>query len=276
MIPIGSGAETRFGSRSSVYTASDPAVAAWGAPGAGLYTIHSSLPGLPTAPVPIQHPISASFGHPFQTTSSASVFDDPLTSGTSAFTTATSVIASAYNSSPTRTDDARVIFPQWSFTQGSAALGYAYEQVNFAADYFVSFNTLGLAAVASASPYTFTVSGNTVNAASYAQIDATFTYTWQPTTGGTAAIHAGSPVALGSLQYAFSTTGLTSFSSLLVPVTGSLLATPAGDGVLEITGYAYIAGDPFSLTMHSVTTPEPTTLSLIGVTAILVFRRSRR
>lgn len=45
---------------------------------------------------------------------------------------------------------------------------------------------------------------------------------------------------------------------------GSLAATPAGDGILSLDGYMWLAGEPSDITA----TPEPSTLVLLAVSTI--------
>jgi hypothetical protein len=57
------------------------------------------------------------------------------------------------------------------------------------------------------------------------------------------------------------------------PSTGTILPTPAGDGILELNGYAYIAGDPFEM---NISVPEPTSLALIPAAGLLLLLRRQR
>ena len=64
---------------------------------------------------------------------------------------------------------------------------------------------------------------------------------------------------------------MTTFWSDVVYPTGPLLGTPTGPGVLELTGYAYVAGDPVDINIQSV--PEPSTLVLLSLAGLVVLGR---
>ncbi len=157
-----------------------------------------------------------------------------------------------------------------TLVQNLGAPGNAYEQLDFDADYGVVGGILG----ASTPNYPLHVFG-TVGAAStdYAQFDAEINYYWLPTTS-TSFSPVGTPVYLGTLEYSALQVGGGSFNGFIHP-TGSLIASPTNWGVLEITGYMYVAGDPSSITVSGVPVPEPTSLGLLGFGLAALCRRSR-
>ena len=114
------------------------------------------------------------------------------------------------------------------------------------------------------------VSGAVISPGTYAQFDGVVNYTWLPVivgvnSAGTTLTPNGPAVPLGTLTYAFLQPTGGTFAAA-VPSGGSLLATPAGDGILALDGGMWIAGDPFVL--HATTiAPEPASLSLITLAA---------
>ena len=183
----------------------------------------------------------------------------------------------------TSTTDAGVLFPGTNgiwVTQPSTATGYAYEQVEFAMDFGVG--VAGLAA-GNVGARPFLVSG-TIVPGGVAQFGAgEVNYWWQPTVINTitGVLQANGPAtSLGQLQYSF-TTGATSFATLVPSIVASrpLAATPPGQGILEITGNAFVAGDPYSISVQSV--PEPSTFvlgiaSLAGLAFVTLRKNLRR
>jgi MYXO-CTERM domain-containing protein len=202
-------------------------------------------------------------GNPFQGTPSFAGFNDgqPLAS----VATAKSVIGDVFNPSPINVADQAINIPYWNLYQAAGASLYAYEQLNFAADYQILTASPLLGGV---STVPLSIVGSVVGGGNL-QFDATMTYTWADI--NTAGI-VGSPTTLGSLTYRFTQTGGGAFSQTLLPV-GTLAPTPllSTAGILEITGYAYLAGDPFEVTV----TPEPAALSLLALGA-MTLRRTRR
>jgi len=264
IIPIDSSVQAYFGSQSSAYEASDPTGSTWTAPGYGPYTVGSPLPNLPAPPTPIVYPASAP--NSFGPTGHTSNFADPLPP--SAQTTASSTIAMFASGSPSVVSDASILIPSWNLTQGPAATGYAYEQLDFVANYGVIGGVLG----ASAPALPLSVSGNvSAGSTDYAQFDATLQYTWQPS-NNTAFSATGPAVPLGTLNYTFLQNGGGSFSTT-INASGSLLAAPTNWGLLEITGYMWLAGDPSSISINSVV-PEPSSLGLLAIGLVALGRRA--
>ncbi len=264
MVPLGSGVDARFGSQSNTYTDSDPTGLLWTAPGVGTYSPGSALPGLPGAPAPLQYPIT--FGNPFQNGGPGwtSNFVDTL-AGTTSYAAATSNIADTFNPVPTMVQDAQVTVPALRLAQGPSAPGYAFIQLNFSADYGVTNNTTGL--LGSTPNFPLTANGDIKGAGSYAQLDAQFNYSWTPV--NSSLTPTGPTISLGTLT--FQTTQTTP-GLFVFPLTssGTLSAAPTGDGILEINGYIYLAGDPSEI---GISLPEPVSLSILGLGTIVLLRR---
>jgi hypothetical protein len=203
-------------------------------------------------------------GLPFAGGGAPSSFTDPLvgTANTSAF----SIIDDFYNPTGTSTSDVNITFPVWFFGQGTTAPSYAFEQINFT-DIYQSTGPL----TASTPVFPIFVSGTvSPGGTPFVQFDASITHTWtvvnaDGTTGATS--------TLGTLNYSWQTLAGGPFGQV-VTNTGSLAATPAGGGLLELTGYAWVAGDPFEFNLQSV--PEPTTLGVMAIGALALLRRRGR
>jgi MYXO-CTERM domain-containing protein len=82
----------------------------------------------------------------------------------------------------------------------------------------------------------------------------------------------GPTVSLGTLNWTFTQVGVGVYG-LLVFNTGSLAATPAGDGIMSLTGHAWLAGDP--MTIEVSTNSEPST-GLVGMAALSLAAALRR
>jgi hypothetical protein len=260
-----SGVNAYFASQSEAYKDSDPTGATWGLAGIGPYSFGAGIPSLPATPAPS---ISPPVGNGFSGGGWTSLFNDGLS------TTAKSTIADSYLTTPTQTADAFITFPTWNVTQNAAAIGFAYEQVNFASNYLIQSNP-GLAASPSPS-LPISVSGQVISPGTYAEFNADIVYTWLPVTvsvntAGTISLTPNGPsTALGTLSYTFIQPSGGTFTAT-VPSSGSLLATPSGDGILALTGEAWIAGDPFDLTA----TPEPSAFMLMGVAGLMALKGRR-
>ena len=249
----GSGMEAMFASQSDGFTASDPIGVIWGfSAGIGPYTAGLILPSLPTPPAPS---ITPAGGNAFANGGWTSVFND--NNGSTAFTASQVTLDDSVAVIPTTTADVQILFQNWRLQQGPSALGYAYCQVNFGSNYIFSPNVPGLAAAANPA-IPLLVSGQTIGLSSYAQFEAVINYDWIPATVNSAGVvtQTGPLQSLGALSYSWSVTGPGPFN-LSLPSTGSLAATPTGDGILSLTGFAYVAGDPVDITVTSV--PEPST-----------------
>ncbi len=264
----GSGASGYFGSQGTVYMDSDPVTTFTAAAPVGPYPagVGSPLPNLPAPPVSPVYPglisgnnFTGGGGYTFN-------FVDSL-GGTTGYTAATTTIGHIFNPTGTHTSDASIDFPIWRFSQGPAAPSYAYEQIDFVSQYQVT-NTLG----ASTPGILLFISGTLSPLGTpFGQFDAAITYTWLPTNTGF--VVNGPATNLGTLYYSWQTTTPGFFITPIVS-TGSLAGTPTNLGILELTGYAYVTGDPFDITISSV--PEPATLSLLVMGGLAMLRRRRR
>ncbi|MEI8196225.1 MAG: PEP-CTERM sorting domain-containing protein [Phycisphaerae bacterium] len=259
--PVGSGVDAFFGSQGTGYMASNPSYVFTPPASGPLYVAGTPLPGVPAPPTPM---VTTAFGNPFQVISSTSFFSDglPLTTRT----VAASKIVDNYNPVGTLVQDAAIDIPFWRLHQAAGASLYAYEQLNFYADYQV-FTATPLLGSAPLIP--LFVSGSVVSGGNV-QFDAAITYSWADYINTSGAL--GPPTTLGTIYYQWQQIGGGIFS-VLVPSTGTLASTPLGStaGILELTGYAYLAGDPFDITI----TPEPASAGLLvlGGTALLLRRR---
>ncbi|MDZ4819954.1 MAG: PEP-CTERM sorting domain-containing protein [Planctomycetota bacterium] len=275
-IPLGSTVQAYFGSNSSPaifpYQQQDPGASSfWTPPGFGPYPVGAPIPNVPNIlPTPFWDGSgtfpSNQFAFPGGYTSTFT--DAPPIVGS---TTAISNISDNFTPAPVLVEDLFVNFTGWNLTQTAGALGYAYNQLNFVADYgIITSVPLG----GSTPTLPISVTGSTV--AGYAQFDAVINYSWIPTNPISNYFPTGPAVPLGTLTYSFIQSGGGAFSMIL-NATGSLAATPVGYGVLEIQGTAWVAGDPFDITINSV--PEPATLGMLGaglsMLAAMAIRRRR-
>jgi len=262
---LNSGVQAYFGSQGTVYEASDPVVAPWTAPPPGPYVSGLPLPGVPGAPVPLSLTPS---GNAFGGAGYTSNFNDFYAIGP---TIASSTIQANYSLTPTLTSDANIQIPSWTLAQSPGSPLYAYEQLDFAANYSLT----GGALAGSTPNFPLAVSGNTSIATgvySYAQLDAVITYTWAPYNMITGVVGPQQP--LGQLTYSYLNNSNVGPFSATVTSSGTLLPTPASQGILEITGELWVAGDPYSISVSSVV-PEPSSLALLAIGLPALCRRSR-
>ncbi|MBC7782514.1 MAG: PEP-CTERM sorting domain-containing protein, partial [Burkholderiales bacterium] len=148
------------------------------------------------------------------------------------------------------------------------AVGYAYHELNFGAAYTVSNNPTGLTGSTPALP--LFINGS-MQAGGYVQFDGVVRYDWIAVLADGSL--SGTPISLGQLNYTFTQLGGGAFSAT-IPSTGALAATPILDGVLEITGHFWLAGDPFDAQVTSL--PEPTSLTLFAAAGLFALRRRAR
>ena len=165
-------------------------------------------------------------------------------------------------------------------SQPTSAVGYAYEEEEFAIDYSVGLGGLTAGATPNNRPYL--VYGS-VTPGGMAEFGAEVNYWWIPTSVNTitgVTIY-GTPTSLGSLQYDDYISSVTGPFVSLVPDTyssNSLLGVAAGSsGILELTGDMYLWGDPVDISVEAVV-PEPASLSLLalGSLGLLARRRKRK
>ncbi len=266
VVPLGSrtggvtaGARGFFGTQSNAFHQADPAATFTGAATAGPYLpagVGTPLPGVPAPPTPVYYPSMASpAGNQFNPPAGYTFhFTDGSTTATTQITNATAFAG--------LTTDAFISFGAtgnpWAFDQATSAVGYGYEQINFDAQFAVLPGLILNGIAAPNLPILITgTSGNGV----YAQFDAAVTYTFIPT--NTTWVPIGLPSTLGTIHYTWIQQPVsTSWSDVVYP-TGPLAGTTTGPGVLELTGYAYVTGDPVDINIQSV--PEPSTLALLAL-----------
>ena len=272
VVPLGgltggvtAGASGFFGTQSNAFHLADPAATFTGAATAGpYYPAGAGVPlvGVPAPPTPVYYPsMSAPAGNQFNQPGGYTFhFTDGSTSAT------TQIINATANAG--LTTDASISFGPsgnpWAFDQGTSALGYGYEQINFDAQFAV---LPGLVLNGVAAPNLPILITGTSDNGLYAQFDAAVTYTFIPT--NTTWVPIGLPSTLGTIHYTWIQQPVTTIWSDVVYPTGPLAGTTTGPGVLELTGYAYVAGDPVDINIRSV--PEPSTLALFGIGAVSVF-----
>jgi hypothetical protein len=180
-----------------------------------------------------------------------------------------SVITHTYPLLPTnRLEDIHVDLPLFGVKQATGATGYVASQLNFISSYVISGTALG----GGGFPVPAIVAKGKFGPAGYAQFQAVFNYTFTPF-GSTSNL--GVPVPLGNITYDFNATPPGLPFSFSVPGVNNLINhTSTANGLLDIHGYAWIAGDPFELEI-STTVPEPVSLVLFVVPALLMGRPRR-
>jgi hypothetical protein len=276
--PVNAGSESYFGSQSNGFLASDPA--GWTGPGPAApavsfpyYPVATPLAGVPLPPTsPPLAPVNTGAPNNFQVPGGYTyAFSDGLNPSSIA-TKATAIIDHNYLVAGTNVLDARVDFPNWRFDQGASATGYAYQQINFWSAYSVTTSLTGGAPVAP-----LFISGSTSTLGTpFVQFDAAITYTWYDINASGVLTAPGT--TLGTVFYSWSAPGGAAFLNQIINPTGLVASTPAGStgGLLELTGHAWIAGDPFQVTLSSAPVPEPSTFGLMALGALALLMRCRR
>lgn len=265
----GSGMEAMFASQSDVFRDSDPLAILWGAPpGFGPYPSGAIIPGLPLPPAPA---IAPAPGNAFANGGYSSTFND--LGGTTSYTAAQITLDDVVAAVPGVTADVQVQFPVIRLEQGPTAPGYTYLQANFGSNYLFTANAGLGASVNPAIP--LLVSGQTIGLTSYAQFEASIDYTWIPASVNSSGLitQTGPAQPLGALGYSWQVAGPGPFG-LILSSTGSLLGVPAGDGILSLTGFSWVAGDPVDLTVTLV--PEPSAAAGLATAGGLAWWAWRR
>ena len=250
-----------FAADASSVELSDPAnLAPWGGPaGIGPY------PGLavPSTPPPMAAPI---YGTKLPSSNS---FYSAVYGYTSNFTDggfpATSAVSTIWASPPGGTSivSANVGVNFALYEPNNPPGGYAYEQLDFVADY----TTYGpLAGGVDGAPDML------INAEieSYAQFAGVVEYWWHPTLVTNPFVLTNNTpwVGLGSLDYSWSEgADYDSQIPTLVSPTGIITPVPPGygNGILELAGDFFVAGDPSQISVQTV--PEPSSWLLLAVGA---------
>ena len=101
------------------------------------------------------------------------------------------------------------------------------------------------------------------------EFGAEINYWWIPATINTGGITiTGLPVNLGALQYNYLNNSSPGPFSAIVTQTSAPLLGAVGTGILEITGDAFVAGDPFDITVTSVPEPSSGVLLILGLATL--------
>jgi hypothetical protein len=273
--PQGARVEGQFESQSGAVRLSTSSALPWTTPGVGPYAPLVPRLGAPPLlpPAPPSYPAFTGFvaGTDFQTTTFPILFNDL---GGTTGTVAGARLGHTFSPTPTNIEDFRVTIPNWRVNQQPLASGYVVNQLNFVSSYaFSAFSPGTLLKAAPLMPVT--VRGRLATASSYAQFDAIFNYTFTPFVGTGSLL--GTPVLIGDITYSTTITGsvtpftITDFGVNNLPALG--FPIPALGGILEVQGYAYIAGDPFEMEVTTLV-PEPAAAVLLGG-LLLTLRRLR-
>ncbi len=246
---------------------SDPAgLPPWGSAGIGPYIGNaiSPVPGPPAAPIyGTQLPSSNSFF--------SGIYTSNFTDGGSPATTGITKIAAGPAGGSTVAS--ANIHAGLKLVEPDPPSQYAYEQIDFVADY----GTAGPLAGGIGGAPSMIITGLTTGTGSYAQFAGVVDYWWQGTNTAFTP-NTSTWINIGSLNYSFSTGGPGVFGPLTVAPTGSLSATPSGPGVLELIGDFYVAGDPAQIDVEA--TPEPASwilmaMGLVAIGGVALIRRRR-
>jgi hypothetical protein len=247
----------------SAYEDSNVPFTHWTAPGIGPYgNLTHGLLNVPPAPTPPVYPATVgnwAFG--------GAGYSHSFTDSATHPTTGSFTIIAHNNPNPTTVNNENIRLPSMVLTQAPGSTGYAYEQLDFVADYLISGGILA----ASAPNHPISIHGNVDTVANaYVEFGGAVNYTWIDLTGTTS-----TPQLLGQVDYQFKQGNGGPFTATIYPNAGTLAATPTTNGILELTGQFWVDGDPSSIEVSS-SVPEPTTLALVWPAGLLLIRRNRK
>jgi PEP-CTERM motif len=254
-----SNADAYFGSQSDVYQASNPTgLNPWTPVGLGPY-FGTALPGVPAPPGGNSVPSNVTPLAPSPATAS---FNDG--SGNLANSTIVALVTPPGNNM----NDAQIALSMQLTQSGST---YAYEQVNYSADYSLTNGPNGAGFIsgvlAGNVSRSYAVSGTV---GSFADFGGQMNF-WDVPVSGPATL-------LGQLVFSYNNTSPGAFSTV---VTGSgFIGLPPGyidnPETLRITGDFFVAGDPSSITVESVPEPSSLVLTALGIVGLFVAARRRQ
>lgn len=260
--------QTFFAADGDTTHLSDPAgLPPWGSAGIGPYFSNAitPVPSPPAAPI---------FGTQLPTSNSffSGIYTSNFTDGGSPATTGITKIAAGPVGGST-VASANVHAGLKLVEPNNPPGGYAYEQMDFVADFGVAGPLTGGIGGAPS----LIVAGTTTGTGSYAEVGGVVDYYWAASNTAFSPAFTGPFTLIGSLNYTYLPTGGPGpFGPVLVPPTGTLSATPSGPGVLELIGDFYVAGDPAEIDVEMTPEPASWVLMAMGLAALGIFARSRR
>jgi PEP-CTERM motif-containing protein len=253
-----SNVDTFFGSQSDAYQNSNPVAGSWSAIGPGPYAGPGLPAGVPAAPAGNVVPSNIT---PLAPTPSISSFND------GGGNLANSGIVAYVGGPNSLVDDAQIgMFMNLTQTGSSA---YAYEQLNYAADYSLTNIVDAAGVLTGASPSnvsrSFAISGSV---GSWVEFGGIMNFWDVPT--------AGAPTLLGSLLFSYYNASPGTFSTV-VSSSSLIGSTPVTNpDLIRVTGDFFVAGDPSSISVQSVPEPSSLLLAALGIVGLLTVARRRR